>query len=431
MDAQQRRGGSGDTMAGALSCQAGHWEVVPRPVIGGSAEHPIRTDLALLHPDRGIALVDLAPRATFHAAASLRQILDAAQLEARYPGQLPVVYHRLAPEEVPLVPRLLEAAFATEPPLTVANTAWMASVRTLLLTGPPRPAKADAKAGTWSGTALAIAMLLLLAVGGGAVTFGLLGLPATPPRSDAVADATSLLETETPRPSATESLSATPGPQPAAVQGLSQAPQNLLPEAATNPATAAPAAAALAVPAPAPGFRVVIAPTTTPTSPAGAVQTAAPPISSEPASASEQDTSLAAFGFTAPLPAFPSTAPESPAGPHLDALPGMGPLPIPSPSSGAHLIGRERSQAGPVSDMQRLEAILPSPPAPAPTTLGRRGSPATQAMSPVPHSATAAVAVPRQPASPRCAAILARLQLGEAPSHADRSHLQTFCAPRS
>lgn len=386
MDAQQRRGGSGDTMAGALSCQAGHWEVVPRPVIGGSAEHPIRTDLALLHPDRGIALVDLAPRATFHAAASLRQILDAAQLEARYPGQLPVVYHRLAPEEVPLVPRLLEAAFATEPPLTVANTAWMASVRTLLLTGPPRPAKADAKAGTWSGTALAIAMLLLLAVGGGAVTFGLLGLPAMPPRSDAVADATSLLETETTRPSATESLSATPGPQPAAVQGLSQAPQNLLPEAATNPATAAPAAAALAVPAPAPGFHDVIAPTTTPTSPAG---------------------------------------------PHLDALPGMGPSPIPSPSSGTHLIGRERSQAGPVSHMQRLEALLPSPPAPAPTTLGRRGSPATQAMSPVPHSATAAVAVPRQPASPRCAAILARLQLGEAPSHADRSHLQTFCAPRS
>ena len=83
MGARQLRGGSGGDMAGPLRRLAGRWEVVPRPVIGGTAEHPAQVDLALLHPGRGIALVDLAPKVTVHAVASLRQVLDAARLDAR------------------------------------------------------------------------------------------------------------------------------------------------------------------------------------------------------------------------------------------------------------------------------------------------------------------------------------------------------------
>jgi hypothetical protein len=88
--------------------------------------------------------------------------------------------------------------------------------------------------------------------------------------------------------------------------------------------------------------------------------------------------------------------------------------------------GRGEAPQGP------LAALPPPPPAvPAPDRPGER-TPTSARSSAAPPSRGAAVEppAPRQPASPRCAAILARLQLGETPSHADRLHLQTICAPR-
>jgi hypothetical protein len=68
-------------------------------------------------------------------------------------------------------------------------------------------------------------------------------------------------------------------------------------------------------------------------------------------------------------------------------------------------------------------------PAPAPVEMPRR------AAAPAPVTRPARAAEPArlpsaQPADPRCGPLLARLQLGERPSDADRSMLQSACAPR-
>jgi hypothetical protein len=476
MSARQLRGGSGGDMARAPWRLTGRWEVVPRPVIGGTAEHPAQVDFALLHPGRGIALVDLAPRETVHAVALLRQVLDAARLDARHPSQLPIAYLCLAPEEVPLLPRLLDAAFAAKPPLTVADADWTATVRALLAARLPapvaRPARATARGGRWSGMALVAATLLLLAFGGDFVIFGLLGFPATPPRGGAVVDATPLLVVpEATRLSvAAERLRAAPGPQlAAAAQELSPAPQAFLPEAAADPATAALAAATLALPAPSLVFRdrdVIAPPAPAPTSedppaPAATAQIAAPPASPAmdlaglaalpglgnppsvaPPSAASAPLAVAVLPAVGILPAptrpppppgfgFAAVQPPESAAPSLLEPPATPPakvaaLPPPDPIGPARPHPDGRGDAA-----QLLEAALPPPPplVSAPTTRGDRSPPATRTTLPRARGAAAEV-VPRQPASPRCAAILARLQLGETPSHADRSHLHTVCAPR-
>jgi hypothetical protein len=330
-----------------------------------------------------------------------------------------------------------------------------------------RPARATAKGGRWPGMALVVAMLLLLVVGGVFVIFDLLGFPATPPHGGAVVDATSLpVAPETTRPSvAAERLRATPGLQlnPSGSEiGPRPASSSSEPEAAAGPATAALAAAALVLPAPSLVSRDVV---TSPTSedlpaPAAAAQITAPPAS--------PGTDLAGLAALLELGIPPSVAPPPAASAPLavTVLPAVGILPAPTrlpPSSGFGLtappppktavpssleppvtppakvaalpppdpIGPDRPHDGRGDDAQLLEAALPPPPppVPAPTTWGDRSPPATRTTLPRPRGATAEVA-PRQPASPRCAAILARLQLGETPSHADRSQLHTVCAPR-
>jgi hypothetical protein len=75
----------------------------------------------------------------------------------------------------------------------------------------------------------------------------------------------------------------------------------------------------------------------------------------------------------------------------------------------------EPPAAGPAPP--HLAAIAPEPAPPEPAAASRQP--------------TSSAAPARPPASPRCGLLLARLQLGERPSDADRALLRSACAPAS
>jgi hypothetical protein len=561
VSARQRYGGSGEDVAGTVRRLALRWEVVPQPVIGGTVEHPLRVDLALLHPARGVALLDLAPRATAHAVASLRRSLDAAGVQARHPGLLPIVYCCLAPEEVPVLPRLLDAAFATQRPLAMADPGWPATVRGVLAGGGPGRA-AEAPVGpavgrrTRPGRLARIGAALVLPLAAvGALAVGIARLPPPPPRetpADAPWPPREMGADASPRTGPTveqarvspdaepvrgsapppapqpEGAGADAPPQPtlgthaaAVFDGAEEAPPaapegafaaepppaperadfgpqeapgpggapledvagrasgpSAPPDDLPSPPTsegAAPWAAAAAGPAPegaaAQPFarsggeepapppdaaagpfaggdaaarpvprQVPVPPPPAPSVAAGLA--AVPPEASIPGGSAEPRADAPA---EAAVPEAEETA--SSAAPPPEAVPiGVGRPDPPMPGGAEALrggvadlppadpIGPRRIDTGGRGEAPRgpLAALPPPPPAvPAPDRPGER-TPSSARSSAAPPSRGAAVEppAPRQPASPRCAAILARLQLGETPSHADRLHLQTICAPR-
>ncbi len=155
----------------------------------------------------------------------------------------------------------------------------------------------------------------------------------------------------------------------------------------------------------------------------------------------------------APLPAPPRDVPPAPALPApAHTLAGLVLPPVPPLPPGA--------AGGP--DLPPLPALMPPPPAAAapgsvaeatppalrPPGLAEPPRPASLS-SPAPRersgaetasragTASRSVALgradppPRRASDPRCGPLLARLQLGERPTDADRSILQSACAPRS
>jgi hypothetical protein len=398
-----------------------------RPVIGGTAEHPARVDLALLHPGRGIALVDLAPRTTAHAVTSLRRVLDAARLPARHPGSLPITYCRLAPGEVSHLPHLLDVAFAAEPPLTVADAGWTATVRALLEAG---PTASRAKGGRSPGAAIVAAALLLWVGGGGLAVLGRLG-PAAEPRLGAVADGVAspsdvALDADLRALPAAERQRAGDGRQRFDLSGSDAGPRPG-PVGSAIPRPDPPAALSGG---PAPGAY----PDAMPATERVASRPAPPPAAREDLFVPRSGLEFAPHA--APLPA--------PSAPLPDAVPEPEEVPssldeTPSPSGSGFAVlppqGSEEPQDlrgdAQGDDAPRLAAV-PSSPASAtraPTSGVDQGSSAARP-DPAPRRAAPEPPAARQPANPRCAAILARLQLGETPSHADRSHLDAACASR-
>ena len=69
---------------------------------------------ALLHPERGIALLDVAPEKTPDAVDRLRRGLAAAKFQKTFAGSLPIVYRRLAQEDLLHLGDIVGAAFAEE-----------------------------------------------------------------------------------------------------------------------------------------------------------------------------------------------------------------------------------------------------------------------------------------------------------------------------
>ncbi|MDO9707596.1 SH3 domain-containing protein [Paracraurococcus lichenis] len=92
--------------------------------------HVLTMPHVLLHPEVGVALIDLAPGETPGAEEAFRARLESARFAAIFPGTLPVV-HLILPQEAPdqLGP-VLQEAFAGLPPISLpGGDGWVSVVR--------------------------------------------------------------------------------------------------------------------------------------------------------------------------------------------------------------------------------------------------------------------------------------------------------------
>ena len=88
----------------------------------------------LLHPARGVAVLDILPFETPDALDAVRGRLDAARFPAIFAGDLPVVHLRLTARQVPFLPSLLDDAFAGQPALRLpGGDAWVGVATRALL----------------------------------------------------------------------------------------------------------------------------------------------------------------------------------------------------------------------------------------------------------------------------------------------------------
>ena len=202
----------------------------------------------LMHPARGVAVLDILPSNTPGAVEALRARLASARFPAIFAGHLPMVHLQVAPRRMPLLPSLLDDAFAAQPPLRLpGGDAWVGvAARTLTAEQPvrrldPKPFQNDAdgprrrrrKAAALR-TAGAV-LLCLVALGGvlGAVLNKAPAPPASEPAPVAAAAASAAApaveDAVVPRVSAPPTLApSAPDPAPAA----SPVPAPLVPDAA-------------------------------------------------------------------------------------------------------------------------------------------------------------------------------------------------------
>jgi hypothetical protein len=94
----------------------------------------------LLHPARGVAVLDILPSRTPDAAEAVRARLYAARFPAIFAGHLPVVHLQATSRQMPFLPSLLEDAFAAQPPLSLpGGDAWVGVAARALTAEHPVP----------------------------------------------------------------------------------------------------------------------------------------------------------------------------------------------------------------------------------------------------------------------------------------------------
>ena len=342
-----------------------------------------------MHPARGVAVLDILPSNTPGAVEALRARLAAARFPAIFAGHLPMVHLQVAPRRMPLLPSLLDDAFAAQPPLRLpGGDAWVGvAARTLTAEQPvrrldPKPFQNDAdgprrrrRKAAAQGTAGAV-LLCLVALGG--VLGAVLNKAPAPPASE-------------PAPVAAAAASAAaPAVEDAVVPRVS-APPTLAPSA-PDPAPAAPPTLAPSAPDPAPAAPPTLAPSAPDPAPA------ASPFS--PARSEAVGEAVAAVsGPGVPSPALPA--------PLRAEIPPPPPAP-PSP---------QRAAASPP---RRSEAAAPAPAvreAPERAALRRQ------------REAAAAVAAPSRPeaAPDRCRRVSALVGSGAPLAEADMRFFNEAC----
>jgi len=90
-------------------------------------------DGVLIHPDIGIALVNLAPRQAEAAADALGHRLERERFAAYFPGALPLVPLAVPAEAIPEVGEQLANAFEAAPRLDIADRDWVDALIEMLL----------------------------------------------------------------------------------------------------------------------------------------------------------------------------------------------------------------------------------------------------------------------------------------------------------
>jgi Bacterial SH3 domain len=114
--------------------------------LSGQLNQPVVVPFVLMHPDVGIALIDVAPIANPEAESVLRRRLEAARFDSIFPGFLPILHLRLDRADLPSTEAILRDAFAAMPPLSVpGGDGWVSVVRRALL--PRDPSRAAAHPG--------------------------------------------------------------------------------------------------------------------------------------------------------------------------------------------------------------------------------------------------------------------------------------------
>lgn len=92
-------------------------------------------DAVLVHPDLGVALIELGPRRPSAARAALEARCYLEEFDLRFPGDLPIVALAIARHELDRVGEALAAAFGAAPSLTVRDPGWAAAVLEIFLPG--------------------------------------------------------------------------------------------------------------------------------------------------------------------------------------------------------------------------------------------------------------------------------------------------------
>lgn len=149
------RSGAGGVGRGERSPDGAPSMMVPLPPgwlclqdcnVSGQLNQPVVVPFVLMHPDIGVAMIDIAPVQNPEAEQILRRRLDAARFESIFPGFLPILHLRLDRADLPATEAILRDAFAAMPPLSLpGGDGWISVVRRALL--PRDPSRAAAHPG--------------------------------------------------------------------------------------------------------------------------------------------------------------------------------------------------------------------------------------------------------------------------------------------
>ncbi len=326
----------------------------------------------LIHPARGIAVLDILPSTTPDAVEAVRARLRAARFPVIFAGHLPVVHVRATPRQMPFLPSLLDAAFAEQPPLRLpGGDAWAGVAARALTAEQPAP-RIEPRRFRSAATGRRRPRLGAALRAGGAVLLSLAALGGV----------LALAVREAPVPEPAAPVAATPvAPTPAELLGLGE------------PAPAAPPPVLEAVPTP-------------PSTPAIGTAEAVAPSLEEP-----------------PPAALPSPVENSPAAPPRAAAPSLeepSPAPVPSPVKVPPAAAPQRAAAPP----QRPETAAPPPARKAPEKAAprRRQEEAAGAGSP-PAAATPAP----EAAAERCGRVSALVGSGAPLRDADMRFFNESC----
>src|SRR5437868_4694143 len=75
------------------------WSVFSDFIIGSPPDE-VTVDYVVIHPERGVALLDLGPHGSAEAVARFRELLASERFGDRFPGTLPVIRLVVDPDEV-------------------------------------------------------------------------------------------------------------------------------------------------------------------------------------------------------------------------------------------------------------------------------------------------------------------------------------------
>jgi hypothetical protein len=122
------------SLARTLLALPDSWTLLRHRQVGGvGGAEPVSVDLVLVHPEIGVALVDVGPRDPRPAVAALRDYLAAQRFGVFFPGDLPIVALSVPAAHGADVADRLAAAFHAAPLLSVADSDWADAVIELLL----------------------------------------------------------------------------------------------------------------------------------------------------------------------------------------------------------------------------------------------------------------------------------------------------------